>query len=243
MATPCENCPLRGKPLFKDMTARELQFTSEFKAGELTVEPGTPILMEGSSSPQLYTALRGLGLRYKLLESGERQVVNFVFPGDFLGLQAAVMGEMGHSVEATTAMTLCVFDRSTLWDFFRTHPERAYDLTWLAAEEGHFLGEALVSVGRRSAVQAIAWALVKLFQRGEMLGMTHDGEMALPFRQQDLADALGLSLVHTNKSLAKLRERKLATWRNGRLYLYDIDTLREVALMSEDDATRVRPLL
>ncbi|MBY6046965.1 Crp/Fnr family transcriptional regulator [Vannielia litorea] len=242
MATSCQNCPLRKKPIFKELSSHELRFMSEFKSGELTVEPGTPILMEGSNSPQLYTALRGMGLRYKLLESGERQVVNFVFPGDFLGLQAAVMGEMGHSVEASTAMTLCVFDRNALWEFFRSHPERAFDVTWIAAEEEHFMGEALLSVGQRNAVEAIAWALVKMHQRGEALGLTRNGEMHLPYRQQDLADALGLSLVHTNKSLAKLRDRQLATWRNGRLALHDIEQLRQVAKLDEE-APRVRPLM
>ncbi|MCO6381833.1 MAG: Crp/Fnr family transcriptional regulator [Vannielia sp.] len=242
MATDCEHCPLHKRSLFKQLSARELQFMSEFKAGELTVEPGTPILMEGSNSPQLYTALRGMGLRYKLLESGERQVVNFVFPGDFLGLQAAVMGEMGHSVEASTAMTLCVFDRNALWGFFRSHPERAFDVTWIAAEEEHFMGEALLSVGQRNAVEAIAWALLKMHQRCDALGMTRNGEMMMPYRQQDLADALGLSLVHTNKSLAKLRERQLATWRGGRLTLHDIPTLRKIAKL-DDEGPRVRPLM
>ena len=96
-----------------------------FKVGELTVDPQTTILMEGSNSPQLFTALHGLGLRYKLLEDGSRQVINFVFPGDFLGLQAGVMGEMGHSVEASSRMTLCVFDRAELWSLFKSHPDVA----------------------------------------------------------------------------------------------------------------------
>ena len=242
MATACDNCPLRRKPIFKQLSDRELRFMSEFKSGELSVEPGTPILMEGSNSPQLYTTLRGVGLRYKLLENGDRQVVNFVFPGDFLGLQAAVMGEMGHSVEATTAMTLCVFDRGALWDFFRAHPERAFDVTWIAAEEEHFLGEALLSVGQRNAVEAIAWALVKLHQRGEALGMTRNGEMTLPYRQQDLADALGLSLVHTNKTLAKLRARQLVAWSGDQLVVRNLPGLAEVAEITLEQE-RPRPIM
>lgn len=62
-----------------------------FKVGELVVDAGTPILLEGSNSPQLFTALRGMGLRYRHLTNGERQEINFVFPGNFLGLQAGLM--------------------------------------------------------------------------------------------------------------------------------------------------------
>jgi len=175
-----------------------------FKVGELIVDAGAPILMEGSNSPQLFTALHGLGLRYKTLENGRRQVVNFVFPGDFLGLQAGIMGEMAHSIVATSAMTLCVFDRAGIWDLFKNHPERAFDLTWLAAAEEHFLGDALVTVGQRTAKEAVAWSLARIYLRGQSLGLVKGDAMDMPYIQQDLADALGLSLVHTNKTLAAL---------------------------------------
>ncbi len=242
LATKCENCPLRNKELFKKMTGEEVQFMQRFKVGELVVDAGAPLLMEGSNSPQLFTVLRGMGLRYKTLENGRRQVVNFVFPGDFLGLQAGIMGEMGHSIEATTAMTLCVFDRAGIWDLFRNYPERAFDLTWLAAAEEHFLGDALASVGQRSATEAVAWALVRVFMRGKALGMVQADTMNLPFKQQDLADALGLSLVHTNKTLAAIRGRQLANWTDGELRINDLQGLAKLGV-TDADPIAVRPLL
>lgn len=229
MATRCENCPLHKSPLFADVSLEDRRITQRFKSGELAVERGTPIMMEGSNAPQLYTALRGMGLRYTLLPNGERQVINFIFPGDFIGLQAGVMGKMQHSIEATTAMTLCVFDRSEFFNFFRANPERGFDITWLAAVEEHFLGDALATVGQRSAYEAIAWALVRLFQKGQALGLVSEGRMPLPFRQQDLADALGLSLVHTNKTLTKLRERQAVSWAEGFLHLKDPEALADIA--------------
>lgn len=118
MTTDCANCPLRRHDLFKTFSEQDLKSIQKFKVGEIKVDPGTPLLMEGSNSPQLFTALRGMGLRYKTLANGRRQVLNFVFPGDFLGLQSGLMDEMGHSIEATSHMTLCVFNRSELWTFF-----------------------------------------------------------------------------------------------------------------------------
>lgn len=242
MTTPCDSCPLQRTSAFRAFSESELGFMKRFKVGELKIEPGTPVLMEGSSSPQLYTVLRGMGVRYKLLESGQRQVVNFVFPGDFLGLQAGVMGEMGHSVESSTSMTLCVFDRKNLWRLFREEPERAFDLTWLAASEEHFLGEGLLTIGQRSALEAIGWALLRLAERAEKLGLMHEKRIPLPFRQQDLADALGLSVVHTNKTLKKLRERQLAVWSGGVLHIPDLDGLAD-AVGVERIAERPRPLI
>lgn len=242
MATHCEHCPLHNSSLFTEVSFEDRRITQRFKSGELMVDPGTPVMMEGSNAPQLYTALRGMGLRYKILPNGERQVINFIFPGDFIGLQAGVMGEMQHSVEATTSMTLCVFDRSEFFNFFKSNPSRGFDITWLAAVEEHFLGDTLATVGQRTATEAVAWALMKVFQRGQALGLISHARMPFPFRQQDLADALGLSLVHTNKTLAKLRDRQLAAWSDGTLQVNDIETLAEVAQAEVEPLPR-RPFL
>lgn len=192
-----------------------------FKVGELRVESGTTVLTEGESSPKLYTVLSGMGMRAKTLEEGRRQVVNFVFPGDLIGMQAAILGEMKHSVEASTPMVLCEFNRSDLWNMFKNHPERAYDMTWIAAVEEHFLGETLAVMGQREASQRIGWAVLRIHRRLRAVGLEKDGTVPLPFRQQDLADALGLSLVHTNKTLRRLRDEGLARWSAGRLTIPD----------------------
>ena len=242
MVVDCARCPLRRLDVFDKLGDDELSFMRKFKVGELSVERGAPILTEGSNSPQLYTILSGMGLRYKLLPNGRRQVVNFVMPGDFVGLQAGVMGEMKHSVEATTPMVLCVFDRSNLWTLFKNQPERAFDLTWLASIQEHFLGEALASVGQMSAEQRICWGLLRVHVRGSSVGMSDGDTCPLPFTQQDLADALGLSVVHTNKTLKKLRDRQVLSWREGTLRLRDRAKAEEIAML-EGEAGSVRPLI
>jgi CRP/FNR family transcriptional regulator len=221
MPVPCNECPLRRCEYFLPMTDEELAFMRRFKSGELSVDEGTTILMEGSNSPQVYTVLSGMGTRYKTLEDGSRQVISFLFPGDFIGLQAGIMGEMKHSVEASTTMVLCVFNRSDLWSMFKAHPARAYDLTWIAAVEEHFLGETLTTLGQRTAGQRISWALLRIHHRLRAVGLEKAGVVPLAFRQQDLADALGLSLVHTNKTLMRLRKSGLARWSDGELDIQD----------------------
>ncbi len=213
-----------------------------FKTGELVADPGTEILCEGNSSAQLYTALSGMGLRYKTLADGQRQVIGFVMPGDFIGLQTGVMNEMGHSVEATTEMHLCVFNRSELWSLFQSHPQRAFDLTHLAAIEEHLLCEALVAIGQMDGVAKVAWLLLRFYHRLTALGENHNDRVRLPYRQQDLADALGLSLVHTNKSLARLRNDGVATWAQGALTVHDLPRLNQLAAAAPV-APRPRPLI
>ena len=238
----CDVCPLRSKRIFKDFSAETLAFMKRFKVGELTVDPGTPLLSEGSSTPQVFTALSGMGLRYKTLENGERQVISFIMPGDFIGLQAAVMGEMQHSVEATTDMKLCVFDRSALWDLFKHEPQRAFDLTWVAAIEEHFLGETVAALGQRTGTERVAWAMVRLYLHLSALDLRKGRTVPLPYRQQDLADALGLSLVHTNKILSSFRSKGLAVWKDAELTVPDVKRLATLASL-DPEAEPVRPLI
>ncbi|WP_328809142.1 Crp/Fnr family transcriptional regulator [Profundibacterium mesophilum] len=214
----------------------------KFKAGEMTVEAGTQILTEGSGSSQLYTVLSGMGMRTKQLSNGRRQVISFVFPGDLIGLQASLMSEMEHSVDAASRMRLCVFNRSELYQVFKSHPDRAFDLTWLVSSEEHFLGEALTTVGQRSAIERISWAFVKIHQRAAAIDLLEENGLPFPYRQQDLADALGLSLVHTNKTLAKLRERQLVFWSEGTLRVTKLEELARIAGM-EIGPLRQRPLM
>ncbi|SHG78998.1 Crp/Fnr family transcriptional regulator [Marivita hallyeonensis] len=242
MTTKCEDCPLRRLDVFKEFSKDELIFMDRFKTGELIAQPGTEVLAQDASSTQLYTALSGMGLRHKTLEDGSRQVVGFVLPGDFVGLQTGVMDVMRHSVEATTQMTLCVFNRSEIWSLFKNQPQRAFALTHLAAQEESLLGEALTAVGQLDGMGKVAWALHRFFTRLTALDLNSNGRVPMPYRQQDLADALGLSLVHTNKTLAKLRDKGIASWSDDDLVVHDEARLAQLAHVGSEEA-KPRPLI
>ncbi len=242
MIVDCRECPLRRRAAFQPMSEAEVEFMRGFKSGELVVEPRTTILLQGSTSPQLFTALSGWGVRYKLLPDGDRQVINFVMPGDLVGLQAGLLGEMQHCVESVTRMTLCVFGRNDLWNLFKSMPQRGYDITWLAAREEHFLGDMLATIGRRTGTQRVSWGLLTYFRRARTLELTRGATVPMPYRQQDLADAFGLSLVHTNKTLRKLREAGLLELNGDLLTIHDVDALEELAGM-EPPAETKRPLI
>src|SRR5262249_36018409 len=120
--TPCERCPLRQREGLRAFTSDELAFVKKFKSDEVTVDPGVTFLNEGTRSEYLYTVLSGWAFRYKMLEDGRRQILNYAFPADMVGLQGTLMNEMEHSVEALTPVVLCVFPREKLWDLYRQFP-------------------------------------------------------------------------------------------------------------------------
>jgi CRP-like cAMP-binding protein len=226
---PCEICPLRPLPAFRAFTPDELAFVSRFKTGELAVDRGATVLVEGSHSAHLYTVLTGWGFRYKLLPDGRRQILNYVMPGDLVGLQGSVMGEMQHSVEALSPMLLCVFEREHLLELYRKQPGLAYDITWLASREERMLDENLLSVGRRSALERCAYLIAFICSRARGVGLNGRKPVQIPITQQHVADTLGLSLVHTNKTLRKLIQRSLILWRDGGCEVVDFDGLCALA--------------
>jgi CRP-like cAMP-binding protein len=239
---PCEKCPLRGLEGFRDFDADELEFVSSFKTGELVAESGTTIFAEGSHTSHLYTVLSGWGFRFKTLENGRRQILNFLLPGDFIGLQGTLLGEMHHSVEALSDMLLCVFERTRLPELYRGFPSLAFDVTWLSSKEEQILDEHLLSIGQRSAEARAAYLLLFIFARAEMRGLTRGKSLALPLTQQHMADTLGLSLVHTNRVLNRLSRRKIISWRNRTLQLTDRKRLVEIAGWDPDRRT-ARPYI
>lgn len=238
----CYECPLRQSKRFRPFTEAELEFVATFKRGELLADAGTTVLVEGARSAHLYSILSGWGFRYKILEDGRRQILNYVVPGDMIGLQGAVMAEMQHSVEALTPLTLCVFERSRLFSLFEHHAGLSFDLTWLAAREESILDEHLLSVGRRSAQERASYLLAFLYDRGKAAGILGDEQRHVPITQMHFADTLGLSIVHTNKTLKKLADRGLIRWRERGCDILDPEGLQQIAGWSPGEA-RVRPFI
>jgi CRP-like cAMP-binding protein len=240
--TPCVLCPLRKTGHFSDNTEQEIAFIQRFKKSQVRFGAGEHIFYEGVLHDQLHTVLSGWAFRYRSLPDGRRQILNFLLPGDFIGLQSELSSVSPYGVEALTDLSLCVFPRERLFDLYTNHPGLGFDLTWLCAHEQLIVDENLLSVGRRSANERLAMLLIHLYKRVHGMGLSEDGCIAFPLTQQHMADALGLSLVHTNKTLKRLRALGLFTLREGRL---TIRKPNEIARLAEyyDLPMRRRPLL
>jgi len=236
--TPCEQCPLRMRRCLREFTPEELAFVKQLKVDELRVDAGASFLRQGTSNEHLYTVLNGWAFRYKMLDDGRRQILNYALPADMVGLQGTVMREMEHSVEALTPLVLCVFPRAKLWELYGRFPSLAFDITWLAAREEQLIDEALVSLGRRSALERTAYLLLHLFTRAEEVGLTNDGSIQFPFTQQHLADTLGMSLVHANKTLKRLFASNAIRWKDRKFEMVDRAALAKFA---GEDAKEQRP--
>ncbi len=240
--TKCEQCPLRLHDVFLKVDDEQLGFIARFKTGELVVDPGATILLEENNSPHLYTILDGWAFRHKQLEDGRRQILNFALPGDLIGLQAAILSEMQHSVTALTRATLCVFQRDKIWTLFQEFPELSFSMTWLAAREEQMLDGHLLSLGQRTALERTAYYILHLYDRAAALGLAGNNALCAPFSKGHLAEAMGITAVHASRTIRKLHERALIRWTDDTIIILDRDRLQALASFESDPAMR-RPMI
>ncbi|MEO7399313.1 MAG: Crp/Fnr family transcriptional regulator [Polaromonas sp.] len=225
----CTACRLRQSGVFTSVTAPELAFIEGYRSGTSVVPAGGTVIREQNPRSRIFTLYSGWAFRYKTLSDGRRQILNFLLPGDLIGLQQEFADGAMHGIEAVTDVSLCEFAREGLWDLFRQFPSLGYDITWLAAREEGMVDDNLLTAGRRNAIERVAVLLMHLYRRLERLGLAEGGSVEFPINQQHIADILGLSLVHTNKTLRRLRQLGLHDIRGGRLFLLNPKALQRIA--------------
>ena len=225
----CADCRLRQTSAFTPVKVQEMAFIESFRTGTSTAPAGGTLIREQNPRGKLFTLYSGWAFRYKTLSDGRRQILNFLLPGDLIGLQQEFSDGAMHGIEAVTDVSLCEFPREGLWELYRQHPGLGYDITWLAAREEGMVDDNLLTAGRRNAIERIAMLLMHLYRRLERLGLAQGGSVEFPINQQHIADTLGLSLVHTNKTLRRLTQLGLHEIRNGRLFLLNPKALQRLA--------------
>ena len=244
----CTQCRLRRTGAFTAVKPDELAFIEAFRTGSQTAQQGDTLIYEQRPTGKLFTLYSGWAFRYKTLSDGRRQILNFLLPGDFIGLQQKFADGAMHGIDALTNVSMCVFQRDGLWELFRKHPSLGYDVTWMSAREEGLVDDGLLTAGQRNATERIAMLLMHLYRRVARLGLEQkdaDGTSAsieFPLTQQHIADALGLSLVHTNKTMRKLHKLGLHDITDGRLRLRNTKALERIADYYDKPPHRV-PLL
>lgn len=240
----CNQCPLRRLPLFLESSAKEVDLVQSLKRRELHLPVNHILIHEGQTDAPLYTLADGWAFRFKTLRDGRRQILNFLLAGDFIGVQQKMGAVAAHGVMTLTDAVFCVFERDSLWELHRQSPSMGFNVTWLTAHEESLVDDRLLSVGRRSAEERIATLLIVLFKHAAAL-QADGGAAGVPFplTQQHVADALGLSLVHTNKTLRKLERHGLHRIVDGRLHMGDVKALAVLADLYGDGRPPQRPIV
>ena len=195
--------------------------------GPIERYPAAAVVSSIAPAPRLKWILSGWTCEMRVLPDGRRQIFSFGIPGDPV-LSRPVNAANPCAVVALTSVE-CIDVAQTLTrakDADRTEIWRAMNHALTLAQERRY--EDIIRLGRRSALQRLADLLVELNDRLDQIGMVDERGFYLPVTQEHLADALGLSVVHVNRSLKALRLNGMATFRFGRVTQFDRQRLEEL---------------
>jgi CRP-like cAMP-binding protein len=186
------------------------------------------VIREGDRPVHVHLVVEGWAARYKLLPDGARQITALLLPGDFCDLHVTILGEMDHSIATLTKAKIAYIPRDRM-DALAERPKLTRALWWATLVDEAVLRAWIVNIGRRDAYEAIGHLICELHCRMKNVGLALDHAFELPLTQEEFADALGLTPVHVNRVLQRLRAEGLITLKRGALEILDYPRLEAAA--------------
>jgi CRP-like cAMP-binding protein len=177
--------------------------------------------------------LEGLACRYKISESGERQIVGIMVPGDLCDLHAFILKEMDHSISALTRLKVTHISREKLLKVFDTQPHITRALWWSTLVDEGTLREWVMNIATRSAYERLAHLLSELCMRLETVGLSTATECSINVRHQDLADAIGVGRQQIGLSMTQLRAEGLIETHRGGIKVVQVGRLMQAGLFNQ----------
>ena len=185
------------------------------------------LVREGAPADALFIVTEGWVCRYATTPEGGRQISALLIPGDIANLDALLFDQIDHGVRSITDARVVALPRHRALALAERYPAIARAFTWFSLAENAILRKWTLSLGRHSAVQRLAHLLCELSvrldaQRGE------ESRFHFPLTQELLADVLGLTAVHVNRSMQRLRSEGLIETASRTMTIRDVPKLREL---------------
>jgi CRP-like cAMP-binding protein len=211
----CLDCPVRKLTLYRHFG--EANFTREPFATRrfVSFRRGQTLLRQGERITTSLSIYSGWAFKARQLGDGRRQILDFLLPGD-MAIVPALAQPTASLVKAITAVQACVLQFSEFLRLLQASPfEDFAQTTHLCFNEVARQDEAITNIGQLDATERVANLLLGLERRLREKGLAANGQFAFPLRQEHLADALGLTTVHVNRTLTSLRAKDMITYGGG----------------------------
>jgi CRP-like cAMP-binding protein len=214
----------------RDLLSEEEETVLRAAVADIRELPAEKVMVRaGVTLSESILLFDGYACRYKGLSDGQRQIMQLHVAGDFLDLHGFLLKQLDHDVASMTPVRYALVPHEALRRITETHPHLARMLWFSTLLDAAIHRERILSIGRRSAMQRIAHLFCELYVRLQVVGMTEDRSYRLDLTQAEVADATGLTSVHVNRMLKKLREQEILTFRGGEVRIHDWDGLARAA--------------
>jgi CRP-like cAMP-binding protein len=227
----CENCAIRDSALFGELETEQLDKARSLRSAQQTYEAGEYLYHEGDTSEKAFTVYSGWVTLFKNLKNGDRQILRFALPGDFLCYKVGKHKIVDHSAIAASDVTLCAFPIDRFKQIIAELPDLAFAISSVTETTTQRCHSALTSIASHPAETKVAFLLLSLYVR-EMSLSSNNECVPFPITQEDVGDALGLTSIHVNRVFQSLRGKGLIECKNRCLWVSDKKALAKVAKIS-----------
>lgn len=175
----------------------------------------------GERHDGIYRLVAGAVARVRFLADGRRQIISFATPGDLLAPRSVLLSRLPDNIEALSNATMHTLDHRAAIELAGQHCDVAFRLMWQLSEDERRLRNSNVALAKASAKERIATMIADMLGRLAIATGNREQRRAISIRQQDIADYLGLTLVHVNRTLRALREEGTIDVRVGAIAVRD----------------------
>jgi len=214
---------------FVDLSPDDCRHLDDLCTDTRTWGAGGTLIREGERPEVVFLLLDGWACRYKLLPDGSRQIMAYLIPGDLCDIHIFILKAMDHSIGLLSEANVAAISKAAMQRTLEERPAIARALFWSTLVDEATLREWLVNMGQRDAYARLAHLFCEMWLRMKQIGLTHGNSFTLPLTQEELGDTMGLTSVHVNRVLQRLRAEGLLSLARGQMTLHDIDRLREIA--------------
>ncbi len=229
--TRCNDCPIREKALFQVVADRYLADAESRRTAQYSLAARATLYQEGAPPTMAYTLFSGWLMLYRNHSDGSRQGLRIALPGDFVGYMPVPISGYSHGAFAVTQAVVCAFRQHDLHAMMEDHVDLARHITSIQAHYIAACETSMLGLGRKSAKERIAYVVAELYHRLAARGeIDREGQlMPFPLTQEMLGELTGLTPVHTNRVLRKLRLDGFMTAERHRIHIPDVGRLCELA--------------
>ena len=230
----CVECPIRARALFQVVSDDYIKSAQAYRKAQYRLKARSHLYREGDLPQMAFTLFDGWMLLYRQARDGSRQGLRVALPGDFIGYQHVGAAGMTHAAQAITECTLCGFEREDLSGMLHQNPHLAVQLADIQSRDMAVCQDQMLGLGRKRAEGRIAYLMLDIYSRLRERGINDGASIPYPLTQELMGDLTGLTVVHTNRVIQKLRAGGYVECGSRRLVIKDEPGLKEIAEFDVD---------
>ncbi|GKS69811.1 hypothetical protein W03_18150 [Nitrosomonas sp. PY1] len=190
---------------------------------------GQYLIYQNDKPNKIYIFLEGWANSHKIFGDEHKQIVNYVLPGDIVGLQFDETEKSPYMIEAVTDVKVLGIEKASFWEKIQTRPYLLFQILRKRERYQRELEKRIISLTASSSFNSMIQILTLLYSRLNLVGIPEEDAKYFPINQLQLSEVLSISYIHTHRIFNRLEKMDFVTKKKHHIHLIDVKGLRKLA--------------